>query len=85
MITKNKTVHMLAFTSIVLTTFTSISFASDNTQQIAVVSQEIQSLQEKLTAANNKIEQLCDCTVTKNTTGQTNKIDTHRTANGHGR
>ncbi|MEY3280233.1 MAG: hypothetical protein RL674_218 [Pseudomonadota bacterium] len=85
MITKNKIVYMLAFTSIVLASFTSISFASDNTQQIAAVSQEIQTLQERLSAANNKIEQLCDCKVNKNTTGQTNKTDAHRTANGHGR
>lgn len=85
MITKNKIVYMLAFTSIVLASFTSISFASDNTQQIAAVSQEIQSLQERPSAANNKIEQLCDCKVNKNTTGQTNKTDAHRTANGHGR
>jgi peptidoglycan hydrolase CwlO-like protein len=60
MITKHKIVYMLAFTSIVLASVTSISFASDNTQQIAAVSQEIQTLQERLSAANNKIEQLCE-------------------------
>ncbi|MEN9898742.1 MAG: hypothetical protein RLZZ66_2391 [Pseudomonadota bacterium] len=75
---------MLTFTSIALAMFTSLSFASDNTKQIAAISQEIQALQEKLTAANNKIEKLCDCTITKNTNTNT-KIDVskiHQTANG---
>jgi hypothetical protein len=85
MITKNKKSYMLMFTSIALTIFTSISFASDNSQQIAAVSQEIQSIQEKLNAAINKIEQLCDCTITKNTSSQTNNTEVRRTANGHGR
>ena len=84
MMTKNKKSYMLMFTSIALTIFTSISFASDNSQQIAAVSQEIQALQEKLTAASNKIEKLCDCKINKNTDGQTNKTEVHRTANGHG-
>ena len=52
--------------------------ANSNEQQIAAVSQEIQSLQEKLSAANNKIEQLCHCTITKNMPMK----EIPRTANG---
>jgi peptidoglycan hydrolase CwlO-like protein len=85
MITQNKKMYMLILISIVFAVFTSISFASDTSQQIAAVSQKIQVLQEKLSAANNKIEQLCDCTTTKNTTTQASKTNVHRTANGHGR
>jgi type II secretory pathway component PulM len=85
MITQYKKMYMLTFMSISLTVFTSISFASDNIQQITAVLQEIQALQEKLSEANNKIEQLCDCSATKNTNSQSSNTNVHRTANGHGR
>lgn len=74
--------YMLTVVSIALTTFTSLSLASDNTQQIAAVSHEIQSLQEQLTVANQKIEKLCDCTITKNTHSQIDVSKIHQTANG---
>lgn len=83
MMTKNKKSYMLTFTSIALAIFTSISFASDNTKQIAAISQEIQSLQKQLNSANQKIEKLCDCTINKNTnTTITDVSKIHQTANG---
>lgn len=82
MITKNKTIYMLSFISITLATFSSLSFASDKNQQIAAVSQEIQVLQEKLYAASNKIEQLCNCTINKDSHNQIDVSKIHQTANG---
>ena len=82
MITKNKTMYMLSFISITLATFSSLSFASDKNQQIAAVSQEIQVLQEKLYAASNKIEQLCNCTINKDSHNQIDVSKIHQTANG---
>ena len=68
--------------SIALAFFATPCQANDISQQIAAVSQKIQLLQEKLNAANTKIEKLCDCSISKNTTGQTSKSDMHSTANG---
>ena len=82
MITKKKTIYMLSFISITLATFSSLSFASDKNQQIAAVSQEIQVLQEKLYAASNKIEQLCNCTINKDSHNQIDVSKIHQTANG---
>ena len=74
---------MLTVVSITLATFTSLSLASDNTQQIAAISQEIQSLQKQLNLANQKIQKLCDCTINKNTnTTITDVSKIHQTANG---
>jgi peptidoglycan hydrolase CwlO-like protein len=85
MMTKDKTILALTSASIALAFFANPSFANDSSQQIAAVSQEIQSLQAQLNAANNKIEKLCDCSITKNTIDQASKSEVHRTANGRGR
>ena len=63
----NKNIYVTTIVSIALLTFTAFSFASDNTQQVAVVSQKIQFLQEQLNSVNQKIEKLCDSAITKNT------------------
>ena len=78
----NRNIYVTTIVSIALVAFTTLSFASDNTKQIAAISQEIQALQEKLTAANNKIEKLCDCTITKNTNTKIDVSKIHQTANG---
>ncbi len=76
MLTHTKLYRVLA--SVSLAFIATPCIANSNEQQIAAVSQEIQSLQEKLSAANNKIEQLCHCTITKNTPMK----EIPRTANG---
>ena len=72
---------LIAFVLTALATFTTVGFASDNTQQITSILQKVQSLQAQLDAANNKIAQL-DNTITKNTTGQIDVSKIHQTANG---
>ena len=80
MITNQKTTLALSAVSIVFACFSMPCFANSHSQQIVSISQEIQSIQTKLTAANNKLEKICGCTITKNIPNQIDKI--HQTANG---
>ncbi|MEN9756013.1 MAG: hypothetical protein RL755_200 [Pseudomonadota bacterium] len=85
MIIKKKMMSALTSVSVVLTLLAVPCFANDSSQQIAAISQEIQTLQEQLNAANNKIEKLCDSSIPKNMTNQAAPSQIHRTANGRGR
>ena len=73
---------IIAIVSSALATFSTISFASDHTQQIASISEKIHSLQAQLDATNNKIAQLCDSTTKKNANSQIDVSKIHQTANG---
>ncbi|MEN9756012.1 MAG: hypothetical protein RL755_199 [Pseudomonadota bacterium] len=70
---------MLTAVSLALGFLVTPCFAISNVQQIKSVSQELHSIQTKLTTANNKLEKICGCKLT--IIKQTNQA--HRTANGH--
>jgi hypothetical protein len=74
--------YLLTIVSVALGAFTTLSFASDNTQQIAVISQEIQLLQDQLNSAHQKIQKICDCTINKNANTKIDVSKIHQTANG---
>ena len=74
--------HKNNIISIALAAFTTISSASDNRQQIVAISQEIQSLQEQLNSAHQKIQKICECTITKNADNKIDVSKIHQTANG---
>lgn len=85
MMMNKKLILALSAVSIIFSFFATSCFANDNMQQIAEISQEIQTLQKQLNDANIKIEKLCDSSTIKDKTTQTAPTQIHRTANGHGR